>query len=63
MLQFEGRGLANLCSSQRSYRLVMAAVPMQDAAFNRQRWIAFLAMFTGYASSYACGVSQLSPAT
>ena len=32
----------------------MAALPVQDAAFNRQRWIAFLAMFTGYAASYAC---------
>ena len=40
----------------------MAALPVQDAAFNRQRWIAFLAMFTGCAASHACLVLQLSTA-
>lgn len=62
MLHSEGQGLAAHCASQRSYRLVMAALPVQDAAFNRQRWIAFLAMFTGCAASHACLVLQLSTA-
>ena len=63
MLHAEGQGLAAHCASQRHYRLVMAAMPVQDAAFNRQRWIAFLAMFTGYAPSCACLVLLLSAAT